>query len=153
MASTFSQIYIQIIFAVDGRQSLIRPSWEAELFRYMKGLITKMEQKPLAINGEADHLHILLGVQPSCCLLDLVGEIKKASNEYINTKNLLVPKFKWQEGFGAFSYSHSSLEIVKEYIQNQKELHKTLSFKEEYQRFLKEFRIDHKEEHLFDWVE
>lgn len=153
MAGTFSQIYIQLIFAVKGRQSLIRPSWEVELFRYMKGIIANNGQKPLAINGEADHIHILLAMLPSCCLSDLVSEIKKASNDYINTKNLLIPKFQWQDGFGAFSYSHSSLKDVIEYIQDQKVHHKTLSFREEYRKLLKEFRIDHKEEHLFEWVE
>lgn len=152
MAGTFSQIYIQTILAVDGRKSLIRPSWEAELFRCMKGIITKMGEKPLAINGEADHLHILLGMRPSCCLQDLVEEIKKGSMEHINIKNLLVPKFQWQDGFAAFSHSPSSLDEVIEYIENQKEHHKTLSFKEEYEKFLKEFRIDHQEEHLFDWI-
>lgn len=153
MAGTFSQIYIQVIFAVDGRRSLIRPSWEAELFRYMKGIISKMGEKPLAINGETDHIHILLGMRPSCCLSDLVREIKKASNDHINTRHLLVPRFQWQEGFGAFSYSHSSLDDVIEYILNQKEHHRTLSFKEEYQKLLQEFSVDHEEEHLFDWVE
>lgn len=152
MAGTFSQIYIQVIFAVDGRQSLIRPSWEEDLFRYIKKFISKIGEKPLAINGEADHIHILFGMRPSCCLSDLVREIKKASSQHINTRHLLLPKFHWQEGFGAFSYSHPSLDTVIKYIHDQKKHHRTLSFKEEYQKMLKEFRVDHKEEHLFDWV-
>lgn len=151
--STFSQIYIQVVFAVKGRNSLISQSWEEELYKYITGIITNKGQKLIAINGMSDHIHILIGMKPSCCLSDLVREIKKASNIFINEKKFTNFKFEWQEGYGAFSYSHSVLDNVIKYIQNQKEHHKKKSFKEEYIDFLKKFEVEYKDEYLFNWIE
>ncbi len=153
MPSTFSQIYIQIVFAVKGRDSLITQAWEEELYKYISGIVKNKEQKMLAINGMPDHIHILLGMKPSCCLSDLIREIKKSSNDFINQKNLSKHKFQWQEGYGAFSYSHSNLDNVIGYIQNQKEHHKKKTFKEEYIDFLTKFEIEFKNEYLFQWIE
>ncbi len=153
MPGTFSQIYIQIVFAVKGRASLISPLWEDDLFKYIAGTIKKQGQKPLAINGMPDHIHIFIGMKPSCCLSDLVREIKKASNEFINEKKLVKGKFQWQSGFGAFSYSHSSLGSVITYISNQKAHHEMKSFKNEYKGLLSDFHIEYKDEYLFDWIE
>jgi REP element-mobilizing transposase RayT len=153
MAGTFSQIYIQVVFAVKGRESLIHHSWEEELNKYITGIVTNKEQKLLAINGMPDHTHILIGMRPSCCLSDLVRKIKKASNEFINKKRFVPGKFQWQEGYGAFSYSHSALDDVIAYIQNQKEHHRKKTFQEEYKEFLTKFQIEHKDEYLFEWIE
>lgn len=153
MPGTFSQIYIQIIFAVKGRQSLVTVQWEDELYKYITGIITNKNQKLLAINGMPDHIHILIGMKPSCCLSDLVRETKKASNEFVNKKGFSRAKFEWQAGYGAFSYSHSALDNVIGYIQNQKEHHRKRTFQEEYKDFLTKYRIEHKDEYLFDWIE
>jgi len=149
---TFSQIYIQIVFAVKGRQSLIAPSWEDELYKYITGIVQNKGQKMIAINGVADHIHFLIGMRPSCALSDLVREVKKSSNKFIKEKKFTKFQFKWQEGFGAFSYSHSSLANVIAYIGNQKEHHKKQTFQEEYKNFLHKFQIEHKEEYLFEWI-
>lgn len=151
--STFSQIYIQVVFAVKGRNSLISQSWEEELYKYITGIITNKGQKLIAVNGMPDHIHILIGMKPSCCLSDLVREIKKASNAFVNEKKFSKFKFEWQEGYGAFSYSHSTLNNVIAYIQNQKEYHKKKSFREEYIDFLKKFEVEYKEDYLFNWIE
>ena len=95
-----------------------------------------------------DHIHILIGMKPSCCLSDLVREIKKSSNSFVKEKEFSKYKFEWQEGFGAFSYSHSSLDNVIGYIK-----HKKRSFKEEYIDFLEKFQIEFKDEYLFEWIE
>lgn len=151
MAGTFSQIYIQVVFAVKSRDSLIHSSWEEELYKYISGIVRNKEQKMLAINGMADHIHFLIGMKPSCCLSDLVREIKKSSNDFIKEKGFSKFKFQWQEGYGAFSYSHSNLDNVIKYIMNQKEHHKKKSFKDEYMEFLKKFEIEFKDEYLFDF--
>lgn len=150
--STFSQIYIQIVFAVNGRNSLIMPSWEEELFKYITGIVQNKNQKMLAISGTKDHIHFLIGMKPSFCLSDLVREIKKSSNSFVNEKKFVKFKFDWQEGFGAFSYSHSALDNVIAYIQNQKDHHKKKSIREEYVDFLMKFKIEYKEECLFKWI-
>lgn len=153
MAGTFSQIYIQVVFAVKGRESLILSSWEEELYKYITGIVQNKEQKMLAINGMPDHIHFLIGMKPSCCLSDLVREVKKSSNDFIKDKRFTKLKFQWQEGYGAFSYSHSNFGNVIKYIMNQKEHHKKKSFKEEYLEFLRKFEIDFKDEYLFEWIE
>lgn len=153
MAGTFSQIYIQLIFAVKGRESLIQPSWEEELFKYISGIVRNKEQKMLAINGMPDHIHLLIGMKPSCCLSDLVREIKKSSNEFINEKQFSPYRFQWQGGYGAFSYSHSALDNVIAYINNQKEHHIKKTFQDEYKDFLEKFKIEFKDEFLFEWME
>lgn len=153
MPGTFSQIYIQVVFAVKSRENLIQHSWEEELYKYISGIVRNKEQKMLAINGLPDHIHFLIGMKPSCCLSDLVREVKKSSNEFVNEKQFLKHKFYWQEGYGAFSYSHSALDSVIAYINNQKEHHKKQSFREEYTEFLKKFQLEYKDEYLFKWIE
>jgi len=152
MPNAYHQIYIQIVFAVQGRQNLIYPDWEDELYKYITGIFKEKNQKLLAINGMPDHIHILIGMSPNCCLSDLIREVKKATNVFINEKKFVAGKFNWQQGYGAFSYSRSSLPNVIRYIQNQKEHHKKRSFKDEYIDFLKKFEIEYKEEYLFDWL-
>ena len=105
MPGTYSKIYIQLVFAVKNRQSLISSVWEENLHKYITGIIQEKGQKLIAINGMPDHLHIFIGLKPSCCISDLVREIKKASNKWIKENKLTTYKFEWQEGFGAFSYS------------------------------------------------
>ena len=153
MPGTFSQIYIQTVFAVQNRNALILPEWEEELYKYITGIVQGSNQKMIAINGMTDHIHYLIGMRPSCCLSDLIREVKKASNDFIKDKKFCKYKFQWQEGYGAFSYSHSSLDSVINYIMNQKEHHKKITFKEEYLDFLKKFEIEYKPEYLFDWFD
>ncbi|MDX2128191.1 MAG: IS200/IS605 family transposase [Chloroherpetonaceae bacterium] len=153
MANCYSQIYIQIVFAVKGRENSIHTTWEEELYKYITGIVTKKGHKLLAINGMPDHIHILIGLNPSFSLSDLVREIKKSSNEFIREKKYVNHPFYWQEGYGAFSYSHSSLDQVIRYIQNQKYHHTKQSFREEYVEFLERFMIEYKDEYLFDWIQ
>ena len=100
-----------------------------------------------------DHIHILIGMKPTCSLSDLVREIKKSSNEFIKEKAFVKGKFNWQEGYGAFSYSHSSIDNVIAYIKNQNEHHIKKSFKDEYLELLHKFEIEYKQEYLFEWIE
>ncbi|WP_316769197.1 IS200/IS605 family transposase [Pedobacter frigiditerrae] len=152
MANTYSQIYIQIVFAVQNRDALIDYFWEDELYKYITGIVQNKEQKLIAINGMPDHIHILIAMRPTCNLSDLVREIKKSSNTFINEKQFSKFSFKWQEGFGAFSYSHSQLGNVVSYIQNQKQHHQKISFKDEYLEFLEKFEIEFDGDYLFKWV-
>ena len=153
MADTYSQIYIQIVFAVKGRDSLISPKWEEELYKYITGIVQNKGQKMLAVNGIPNHIHFLIGMKPTCCLSDLVREIKKSSNTFIKENRFTSSNFQWQEGFGSFSYSHSQLDNVINYIMNQKEHHTRKTFKEEYIDMLTKFNIEFKNEYLFELVE
>ena len=153
MADTYTQIYIKIVFAVQNRNALIQPSWEEELYKYITGIVQNKGQKILVINGTHDHIHFFIGMKPTCCLSDLVREIKKSTNTFIKEKCFGPFNFQWQEGFGAFSYSHSQLTDVIQYIANQKEHHKKRTFREEYTSFLNAFEIEFKNEYLFEWID
>jgi putative transposase len=152
MANTYSQLYIQIVFAVRGRQNLISKNNKDEIYKYITGIITNHKQKLIAINGMPDHIHILVGIKPDISLSDLVRDIKSNSSKFINEQKWINGKFEWQTGFGAFSYGHSQLSNVIKYIENQEEHHKTKTFGEEYIAFLKLFNIDFRNEYLFEDV-
>lgn len=152
MSSTYSQIYIQVVMAVQNRKALIDADWEERLFQYITGIIKQKGQKLIAINGMPDHVHIFIGLKPNCCLSDLMREVKKSSNAFINENKLSGYKFSWQEGFGAFSYSHSQIDNVVKYILNQKKHHKRKSFRDEYYEFLKNFNVAYEDKYLFEWI-
>ena len=153
MAGTFSQIYIQVVFAVKGRENLIGKQWKDELHKYISGIIKAKEQKSIIVNGVADHIHCFIGLKPSMAISDLVRDIKNNSSKFINEKKWIKGKFQWQEGYGAFSYAHSQIEQVYNYILSQEEHHKKKTFKEEYIDLLNKFEIEHKPEYLFEWIE
>ena len=152
MADTYTQIYIQIVFAVKHRDALIHADWEEQLYKYITGIVQNKDQKMLAINGTSNHIHIFIGMKPSCCLSDLVREIKKSSNQFVKQKNLTKSNFQWQEGFGAFSYGHSQLSSVIKYIENQKQHHHKQTFKDEYLSLLKAFEFEYQEGYTFEWL-
>ncbi|MBG7611341.1 IS200/IS605 family transposase [Polaribacter sp. BAL334] len=153
MPNTYSQLYVQIVFAVKGRENLIQLSWEDELYKYITGIIQNKGQKLLAINGMPNHIHILIGFKPDCNISDLVREIKKSSHSFINEKKFCKSKFYWQEGFGAFSYNHSMLNRIISYINNQKKHHKTKTFREEYLEILQKFNVEFNQAYLFEFNE
>ncbi|GIQ58808.1 transposase [Flavobacterium collinsii] len=152
MANTYSQLYIHIVFTVKGRQNLISKNWKAEIYKYITGIISDKGQKLITINGMPDHIHILIGLKPDKSISDLVRDTRANSSKFISEKKWINGKFEWQNGFGAFSYSHSHLTNIIKYIENQEEHHKTRTFKEEYIGFLKLFDVDFKNEYLFDDV-
>jgi REP element-mobilizing transposase RayT len=153
MANTYSQIYIQVVFAVEGRQNLIRPERREELQRYITGIVSRQGQKLIAIYCMPDHTHILLGLKPDMPLSDLIGDVKTGSTNFIKRSRWVAGRFGWQEGFGAFSYSHSHLDGVIEYIRNQPKHHQRKNFREEYLAFLKKFEVPHDARFIFELPE
>lgn len=153
MANTYSQIYIQIVFAVDGRLSLIRDEFKEELYKYITGIVRNNKQKLIAINGMSDHVHVLIGLKPAMALADLVRDIKADSSDFINRKKWVRGRFNWQQGYGAFSYGHSQLNTIIRYIQNQEQHHRRRSFKDEYLAWLKKFEVPFEEKYIFQFID
>jgi putative transposase len=153
MANTFSQIYIQTVFAVNGRLSLVRPEFKEDLYKYITGIVRNNGQKLISINGMSDHIHILIGLKPAMALADLVRDIKADSSNFINKKKRVCGKFSWQEGYGAFSYGHSQLDTIIRYIQNQERHHKRRSFKDEYLAWLRKYEIAFEDKYVFEFIE
>jgi REP element-mobilizing transposase RayT len=144
MPNTYSQLYIQIVFAVKGRQAFIKESFREEVQKYISGIIAVKKQKLYAIYCMPDHTHILVSMKPDIAVSDLVRDIKSNSSSFVKEKGF-VKDFSWQAGFGAFSYSKSQSKNVVNYILNQPQHHKKKTFKEEYIEFLEKFEIDYNE--------
>jgi REP element-mobilizing transposase RayT len=123
MANTYTQVHIQFVFAVQNRISLIQASWEEELFKYITGIVKNTKHKMIAINGMPDHLPMFVGLHPTQSMCDLMRVVKGESSEWINKRGFIKGKFQWQEGYGAFSYGHSQIDSVYNYIMNQKRHH------------------------------
>lgn len=149
MANTFTQIHLQIIFAVQNRLSLIHPSWKDELYKYITGIVQSHDHKLMAINGMPDHVHLLIGLRPNQSVSNLLQDIKGDSSKWINQRRFIKGKFQWQEGYGAFSYSKSHVPAVIEYIHNQESHHQRRSFMEEYKEFLERFEVPYEERYIF----
>ena len=153
MANTYSQIYIHIVFAVESRVAVLPSDHKEELHKFITGIIKNRGQKLIAINSMPDHVQILFGQKPDIALSDLVRDIKAGSSKFINENRWIAGRFNWQEGFGAFSYSHSQLQDVTRYIKNQERHHLKKAFRDEYVEMLKKFKVDYDERYIFQSVE
>lgn len=153
MANTYTQMYIQLVFAVKGRESLIHQSWREDLYKYITGIVQNYGHKMLQINGMPDHVHIFIGYDPNQKIPELVEHIKTDSNRYIKSKKFCKYKFHWQSGYGSFTYSRSQIGRVVRYIENQEEHHRRKSFKEEYKEMLDRFEVDYNEIYLFEFID
>jgi REP element-mobilizing transposase RayT len=148
MANTYTKIYLHIVFAVQNRISIIQPEWKDELYKYITGIIKNNGHKLIAINGMADHLHIAIGYKPHQLIPDLLQDIKGNSSTWINKKRFVRGKFNWQAGYGAFSFSHSHLDAVVKYINNQEKHHKKKTFREEYIELLKKYDVEYDDKYI-----
>ena len=130
MANTYTQIYMHIIFAVGHRDSLIANAWREELHHYIAGACQNRKHHVIAVNGTHDHVHVLLGMNPSDSVATLVQSLKVQSSRWVNGR-YMHGKFHWQSGYGAFSYMSSAVPKVKVYVDNQQEHHRHVPFAEE----------------------
>jgi len=153
MANTFTQIYVQIVFAVQGKLNLISEQNRERIEKYMCGIVSNNQSKPISIYCNPDHVHVLIGLHPSVSIADMARDIKSSSSKLINENNLIKGKFRWQEGYGAFTYSRSQIDSVAKYILNQPEHHKKKSFKEEYLDILDKLDIQYDDKYLFEWYD
>jgi putative transposase len=152
MPNTYTQIYIQTVFAVENRISLIKKQWREELHKYITGIVQNNKHKLISINSVLNHVHIFIGMKPIQSVSDLLQDIKGNSSTWINEKGFVRGHFNWQSGYGAFSYSHSQIDTVVKYIQNQQEHHKKKTFRQEYIEFLEKFHVDYDERYIFEDV-
>ena len=148
MTTTFSQIFIQVIFSVKSRKSLIPQEKLEEVFEYIAGIVRSKGHKPIIVGGASSHVHVFFGLKPGGSISGLVRDIKNNTTNFINLQDWMTDKFCWQSGFGAFSYGKSQVEQVYNYISNQAEHHKTKSFRDEYRMFLEKFGVEYDEKHL-----
>jgi REP element-mobilizing transposase RayT len=150
---TFTQIYVQLVFAVKNRETALRKGIRPLVFKYMSGILTNQKHKSIIINGLSNHVHILLGLNPSISVSETVHDVKRSSTLFINRERLCLGKFSWQEGYGAFSYSRSQISDIYNYIENQQEHHKQKTFQEEYVQYLIKREMEFDEQFLYEFWE
>jgi REP element-mobilizing transposase RayT len=153
MVNTYSQINIHCVFAVKGRENIITNTFRNDLHKYMYGILKNDNVFPLAIGGWKDHVHMFFELKPDLKISDLMRMLKATSSKWINDNKLVLGKFQWQEGYGAFSYSRSQRDKVIDYILKQEEHHYSKTFREEYMDMLKKFAVEYKEEYVFEFYD
>jgi putative transposase len=151
MANTYTQIYLHIVFAVAHRDKSIPAQRKEDLHRYITGIVENRGCKLIAINSMPDHIHILIGYNPKYSLSDIVRDMKAASSKLINEERWTRGRFEWQEGYGAFSYSRSQLEIIIQYIRDQEKHHSIKTFVDEYVGMLDAFGIEYDPKYILGW--
>jgi putative transposase len=149
MANTYTQLHIQFVFAVKYRAALIQKKWQANLYKYITGIVQANEHKMIQLNGMPDHIHIFIGMRPQQSISAFAQNLKTESSKWIKSEKLCASSFAWQDGYGAFSYSKSHVQDVIRYIQNQETHHKKETFLDEYRRMLKAFEVEYDERYIF----
>ncbi len=153
MPNTYTQLYVQFVFAVQNREALIRESFREKTQQYITGIARNKGHKMLAVYCMPNHAHVFVGLNPQQSISSLANDLKSNSSKWINSEGLSKFRFQWQNGYGAFSYHKSLIATVCNYIQNQQAHHNKRSFKDEYLDVLKEFDIHFEDPYLFDFFE
>ncbi|MBC8004582.1 MAG: IS200/IS605 family transposase [Verrucomicrobia bacterium] len=149
MANTYHQVYIHTVFAVKYRDAVILPPWRPLLHEVIGSLISETGCKTIISNGIEDHVHCLVGLRPVVSISELMKTVKAKSSKYINDHRLTNSRFEWQEGYGVFSYGHSQIEHVFNYIATQEAHHSKQTFKEEYLVLLDAFQVPYDQRYIF----
>ena len=150
MANTYHQIYIQSVFAVKYREARIIKEVKSPLMAVLGNLINETGSKTILVNGVEDHVHCFFGLKPSIDVSKVMQITKAKSSKWINESGIFQRRFEWQDGFGAFSYSHSQIDAVCRYIKNQEIHHSNQTFLDEYIEMLQKFEVDFNTDYLFD---
>lgn len=153
MANTYTQLYIQYVFAVKGRNNVIRENFRNELEKVICGIISDSKCKTYAIYCNLDHTHIFVGMHPTIAPSKLMEQVKSGSSKWLNNRSYVQGKFSWQDGYGAFTYSKSHIDKVVKYVLNQPLHHKKKSFKHEYLLFLRKFDVEYDPRYIFEWYD
>jgi putative transposase len=149
----FTQMYVHLVFAVQKRENVLSENIRPRIFEYISGIIRDLKHKSIIVNGVSDHIHILIGLNPSVAVSQTVHDIKRGSSLFINQNKLIPGKFSWQEGYGGFTYSRSQLDSIYKYIENQESHHSKKTFREEYISILERYEVDYDPKFLFDFFD
>lgn len=149
MAQSLSKVYVHITFSTKNRQNLIDEKIKTSLFQYLGGVCKGLECNPVRVGGYSDHVHILCLLSRKVAQMDLLEELKKQSSKWIKNQGSDYSNFYWQDGYGIFSVNPTQVNVVEEYIENQEEHHKSVSFQDELRAFLKKYKVEYDERYIW----
>ncbi len=150
MAQTLISFYYHVVFSTKNRIDLIRPEIEDELYAYIGGILNNYKSKLIIGNGTQNHSHLLMSLNKNIIFPDIIGDIKRSSSKWLKTKDGMLTKFAWQDGYSAFTVGHAQLDVIKRYIANQKEHHKKVLFEDEMRGFYRKYEIPFDEKYVWD---
>ena len=150
MSQSLSKVYVHIVFSTKNHQNLIDDKIESSLYEYLGGICKDLECYPIQVGGYKNHVHILCLLSRKIAQMKLLEELKKGSSKWIKTKGENYKNFYWQDGYGIFSVNPSEVDVAKNYIKNQKEHHKNISFKDELRAFFKKYNVEYDERYVWD---
>lgn len=148
MPQSLSKNYIHLTFSTKYRKDSMRKEDLPTIFSYISGILEHVGCQPVIVGGITNHIHVLCVLNKNVALSKMVEEVKRSSSKWMKSKGSYYEWFSWQEGYGAFSVSQSKVEVVTNYILNQEEHHKKMSFEDELKLFLKEYKVEYNEEYL-----
>ncbi|MGH9897716.1 MAG: IS200/IS605 family transposase [Pyrinomonadaceae bacterium] len=148
MSSTHLSLHYHLVFSTKGRIAFIHKDWRDRLHCYLGGIVRDLGGIPESIGGTEDHVHMLVGLRATHCLASVMKEIKGSSSKWVH-QEIKMPKFLWQEGYGAFTISAIQIESVRRYIMRQEEHHQRKTFQDEYVEFLKLSGVKYPAQHLW----
>ena len=150
MPQSLSKIIIHIIFSTKQREPMISDDIRPKLYAYITGILEDWECSLIQTGGTKDHVHLLCTLSKNHAACKILEQVKKNSSKWIKTQGLQYEKFQWQNGYGIFSISQSSVEQVKEYIRKQEDHHRKMTFQEEFRKFLEKYQIAYDERYIWD---
>lgn len=148
--STFTKLTYHIVFSTKRRSKIIHDSLQKRLYQYIGGIVRAQNGHLIEIGGIEDHIHILATLSPTKAISDSIRDLKSNSSKWCNEMPSQTSRFEWQKGFGAFTVSHNHVEPVSRYIQNQREHHQTVTFEDEYIKFLEWHNLVFEKRYLFE---
>jgi putative transposase len=150
MSQSLTKVYVHIIFSTKNHVKWLIPAIQPELFQYIGGICRNLECHPLKVGGHLDHIHILSLLSKKIALMNYIKEIKTGSSKWIKTKGPDFLKFHWQGGYGSFSVNPSQTQILEKYINEQREHHNKMTYKEEFRTLLIKYDVEFDERYIWD---
>ena len=149
MPQSLAKIIVHIVFSTKNHAPYLSDDIRLGLFAYIAGILNKLDSKAIIINGVEDHVHILCLLSKNHAPCEIVEKIKTGSSKWIKTQTSGLDFFQWQNGYGMFSVSQSNVDLVKRYISNQEKHHRTVSFKDEFRKFLDKYKVQYDEKYVW----
>ena len=151
MPQSLAKILVHTVFSTKDRRPLIRDKpLREELHRYLGGILANLDCQPIIVGGVEDHIHILSALSRTREAAEMVKEVKRGSSLWIKTKGPDLQDFAWQNGYGIFSIGFSQIASVRDYIAQQEEHHRKVSFQDEFRQLLKRYEIEFDERYVWD---